>query len=127
MKITLKQILVVFLITSFTQLGQAQFFGGGDTLKEDTFVNLAEKLTPSVVTVAITFDPRMAPQNMQRDPFWDFFERFYGIPQGGPVSSEPRPVGTGFIIESTGLILTNNHVASAGAQLKVQLYKEKEY
>lgn len=100
----------------------------GDPLPANLFVELARVVNPSVVSVAAD----IRPQRMRRggfggrDPFFDLLEEFMG-PQGIPREQDdsPRdtaqPIGTGFIIDPDGLILTNNHVVEASNSLKVQL------
>ena len=60
-----------------------------------------------------------------RNPFDDFF--------GRPMPNDPnhdfkrRSLGSGFIIDSTGLIVTNNHVIEDADQIKVKLSDDTEY
>ena len=55
----------------------------------------------------------------------DFFERFFG----GQLPKEYRQnaLGTGFIIDPQGFILTNNHVVEQTEELKVRLSDQKEF
>jgi serine protease Do len=65
----------------------------------------------------------------------DLFDRFFG-PSGGGAGGRARPerpreqlvqaAGTGFIIDKSGLILTNNHVVEGASKIKVSLYGEDE-
>ena len=95
----------------------------------ESFAPLAERVTPAVVNVAVEFQQTAEgdqPFNPfgQESPFREFFERF-GIepPQGGPNGpGGPRGprrgqgVGSGFVIDDSGLIVTNNHVIEAAAE-----------
>ena len=97
-----------------------------DPLPANIFVELAKLVNPAVVSIATTA-PAMrmgAPGGNPRDPFWDFFEEFMG-PQRPREEETPKrnaqPIGTGFIIEEDGLIVTNYHVVDAAGVLKVQL------
>lgn len=59
------------------------------------------------------------------DPFRDFFERFFR--DQIPREYRQRSLGTGFIIDKEGYILTNNHVVEKTDEIKVRLANEKEY
>ncbi|MFZ0132379.1 MAG: DegQ family serine endoprotease [Desulfobacterales bacterium] len=60
----------------------------------------------------------------ERDPFRDFF----GAPEEGPSKEfKQRSLGSGFIIDKEGFIVTNNHVVEGADEIKVRLSNEKEY
>ncbi len=59
------------------------------------------------------------------DPFHDFFERFFG--NQIPREYRQKSLGTGFIIDKEGYILTNNHVVEKTDEIKVRLSNDKEY
>ena len=123
--------LVTFLITGFVfgfhpmpaaaKVG-AQGYPG-------SFAELIKKAGPSVVNIIAvkvmnTPDQGSSPFGME-DPLRDFFERFFG----GQLPQEYRQnaLGTGFIIDTEGFILTNNHVVEQTEELKVRLSDEKEF
>lgn len=87
-------------------------------LKEESVViDVAEKASPSVVTVTIK-TPRQ--RIFSFSPFGGFQEGF----QGGETSD----IGSGFVISSDGLIVTNKHVVSnTGGTYKVVTKDDKEY
>jgi serine protease Do len=61
----------------------------------------------------------------EKNPFGDFFGPFSeGNPPGG---FEQRGVGSGFVMNREGYILTNNHVVEDAGQIKVKLSNGKEY
>jgi len=61
----------------------------------------------------------------EEDPFKDFFERFFGeMPQQ---ELKQRSLGSGFIIDKDGYILTNNHVVERATEISVRLLNHKEY
>lgn len=100
-----------------------------DPLPANLFVELAKKMNPIVVNISTTTRPQRAfpgPQGRGggRDPFWDFFEEFMG-PQGSRPEAQPaQSIGTGFVIDADGLILTNNHVVEQADEIKVQFANE---
>jgi serine protease Do len=105
------------------------------TLAPDTFANIAQKYSPAVVNISTqkTFkgDSRReffgpGPMPSPRDPFWDFFEKF--MPEI-PHPRTQRSLGTGFIIDPKGLIITNDHVIKNADKIKVKMAGQdgKEY
>jgi serine protease Do len=97
------------------------------------FVALAKKMKPLVVNVSTTqvSDSRGAGQEFgspfgDDDQFNDFWRRFFGEPTPrGP--QRQRSLGSGFIIDSDGSILTNNHVVENATKIMVKLSDDQEY
>jgi serine protease Do len=100
------------------------------------FVSLAKKLKPIVVNISTTTQVSEgrgggAPQEFgspfgEEDPFNDFWRRFFG----GPMPRGPqrqRSLGSGFIIDGDGSILTNNHVVENASKIVVKLDDDQEY
>lgn len=87
-------------------------------LKEESVViNVAEQVSPSVVTVSVETPQRRI---LEFSPFGGFTQRI----QGG----EPQDIGSGFIVSADGLIVTNKHVVSeSDASYKVITKDNKEY
>ncbi len=91
----------------------------------DSFADLAAKLLPTVVNIA-TSQTLKAPPRAQMpnvppgSPLEDLFKNFLG-----PDGEKPRHVtslGSGFIIDPAGFIVTNNHVIDNSDQVMVTLY-----
>jgi len=99
----------------------------------DSFADLAERLLPSVVNIATTQKverkgeaPAM-PQFPPGSPFEEFFKEFFDRQQRG--GQRPRSVsslGSGFVIDPAGLIVTNNHVIDGAEEIKVILNDDTE-
>lgn len=96
------------------------------------FVNLAKKIKPIVVNISTTqVSEGRGPQEFaspfgEDDPFNEFWRRFFG----GPLPRGPqrqRSLGSGFIIDSDGSILTNNHVVENASKIVVKLSDDQEY
>ncbi|OGM08680.1 hypothetical protein A2W13_03300 [Candidatus Woesebacteria bacterium RBG_16_36_11] len=87
-------------------------------LTEDSVViDVVKKVSPSVVTVQIQTQARRV---LQFNPFEGFSQQI----QGG----QPQDIGSGFIVTSDGLIVTNKHVVSdTTASYKVITSDNKEY
>ena len=90
----------------------------------DSFADLAGKLLPSVVNISTSQTLKAPPQNAMPQlppgsPLEDLFKNFLG-----PKSNTPRHVtslGSGFIIDPSGYIVTNNHVIEDSDQITVSL------
>lgn len=87
-----------------------------------SFADLAKKVQPAVVNIATTkivrrrFSP--FPRFGPNDPFDDFFDRFF---DGAPREQKQNSLGSGFIINKEGYILTNNHVVERADEVVVHL------
>ena len=86
--------------------------------EESIVVDVAKKVSPSVVTVSVQTPQRRV---LQFNPFGGGFSQSI---QGG----KPQDIGTGFIVASDGLIVTNKHVVSdTTATYQVITSNEKTY
>lgn len=104
-----------------------------------SFAEVAQRVTPAVVNVAVTPNdgsgqghPRVAlPQIPKDSPMHDFFERFFdgrsGMPEGFEVPRQVQGQGSGFIIDEEGHVVTNNHVIAQDAEVQVILNDGSKY
>src|SRR5438067_4321867 len=104
-----------------------------------TWRDVAKAVTPAVVNIRT--ESRQRTQDLS-DFFGgggggdqdDLLQRFFGQGGGGqgqqqrqrPRDQVVQAAGTGFIIDKSGLILTNNHVVEGATKIEVSLYGEDE-
>ena len=98
--------------------------------KADTpssFADLAEKLMPSVVNISTT-QTVVTRQNQfpfefpPGSPFEDMFKDF-----GTPEKRQAMALGSGFIINSNGTVITNNHVIKGADDILVRVGGDRDY
>jgi serine protease Do len=102
----------------------------------DSFADLAERLLPSVVNISTTQtlkNPEKGldmPQFPPGSPFEDFFKNFMDKHGGNNPDATPRratALGSGFIIDPSGLLVTNNHVIADADEITAILQDGQAY
>tara|TARA_A100001011_G_scaffold396533_1_gene494638 strand:- start:571 stop:1977 length:1407 start_codon:yes stop_codon:yes gene_type:complete len=117
----IKVILITFVLSFSLQLSSfSQNIPG-------SFADLAERLMPSVVnistTTTITTQSNPFPfQFPPGSPFEDMFKEF-----GAPQERKSAALGSGFIIDEKGIVVTNNHVISDAEDIIVRVNGDKEF
>ena len=107
------------------------------------FADLVEKANPAVVNIRTTEKVTVRQGGMipgmpgLDEEQAEFFRRFFGIPLPTPKQQQPnrkpqqeeqnRGVGSGFVIESNGYILTNAHVVEGATTIYVTLPDKREF
>ena len=93
----------------------------------ESFADLAEKLSPSVVNISTTTvveqKSRQMPSFPPGSPFEDFFKQF-DKPEN---KRRAQSLGSGFIIDKTGYVITNNHVIDNAEKIMVILYDDTSF
>lgn len=116
-----KLLLAVFFLVSFNAWGQSAAL--------PDFAGLVEKEGPAVVNISTTQTIHQAGSPFagipQDDPFFEFFRRF--APPEGPREYQAKSLGSGFIINSDGYILTNAHVVDGADEVTVRLTDKREF
>jgi len=93
-----------------------------------SFADLAERLMPSVVNISTTqtvvtrSNPFPGFQFPPGSPFEDMFKEF-----GTPQERQTSALGSGFIIDAEGIVVTNNHVIQDAEDIIVRVDGDKEF
>jgi Do/DeqQ family serine protease len=83
---------------------------------------LVERVKGSVVTIRSS---KVIPRVVSEDPMMQFFRDRFGL-GGAPARRETeRSLGSGFVVNKAGIILTNNHVVAGADEVWVQLSDER--
>ena len=93
----------------------------------NSFADLAEKLMPSVVNISSTQTIKSTAnpfpfQFPPGSPFEDMFKEF-----NKPAERKATALGSGFIIDKKGIVVTNNHVIQGADDIIVSVNGSKEY
>jgi len=113
-----------FLILTFLSF-PAQIVYSKNT--PSSFADLAEKLMPSVVNISSTQTIKSTGnpfpfQFPPGSPFEDMFKEF-----NQPTERKATALGSGFIIDKTGIVVTNNHVIQGAEDILISVNGSKEY
>ena len=117
----IKKLLIGFFALTFVMQANAKDMPG-------SFADLAERLMPSVVNISTTTtvttntNPFPGFQFPPGSPFEDMFKEF-----GTPEKRKSYALGSGFIIDEKGIVITNNHVIQDAEDIVVTVNGEKEY
>lgn len=103
---------------------------GARGLPPTNFSDIAEQQGLAVVNISVegmvkTSAQARGPQLDPNDPFYEFFRRFQA-PQA-PSDTPTRGTGSGFIVKSDGVVLTNAHVVADANEVTVKLRDKREF
>ena len=112
--------------------GRPTLVSATPSLRPGSFAELAKQADPAVVNISTTQvvkHPQMGgpkPRSPFEDFFGDeFFDKFFG--DGPKREFRSQSLGSGFIINKEGFIITNNHVIENAEEIIVKLSSGKEY
>ena len=113
-------ILILILTFNFSYYSNAQSV-------PESFDDLAEKLMPSVVNISTTQTVVSNSNSLPftfppGSPFEDMFKEF-----GTPQERKSSALGSGFIIDEKGIVVTNNHVIQGAEDIVVRVNGDEEY
>jgi serine protease Do len=131
-------LIAAFFFFSRAPIPEAQSAASFSSDWHQVFVALSKKIVPSVVnisTLSTVKSPFMqgGSDDMMRRFFNDFFRQYRG--RGPDSDDEESPsmklpkamsLGTGFVIDASGLILTNNHVIADADEIKINFTEAKD-
>jgi len=105
-----------------------------DPLRRSVVVETVEKVAPAVVGVfAEKTVAEPSPFRSYGDnPFFDPFSPFFGTPparrgEKPETHREPVSMGSGVIVDASGIVITNEHVIAAGDSIRIQLSDNREF
>ncbi len=119
--------LALLVTTVSAPLSVAQAQGAPTQHGPESVADLAEGLLDAVVNISTSQnvkndDQAVMPQVPEGSPFQDFFDEFFKGGKGGEGNERQRKVeslGSGFVIDPSGFIVTNNHVIEGADDIEV--------
>ena len=109
----------ILILTALVLLaGSTSLFAQADPASEPSVLAVA-KVLPAVVNI----NTERVLKRTVRDPFEDFYAQFFGYNRVRPreIRQTLQSLGSGFIIDPAGYIITNQHVVERAADLKIHV------
>jgi serine protease Do len=109
----------ILILTALLLLtGSTSLFSQADPASEPSVLAVA-KVLPAVVNI----NTERVLKRTVRDPFEDFYAQFFGYNRVRPreIRQTLQSLGSGFIIDPAGYIITNQHVVERAADLKIHV------
>lgn len=113
--------LLVSSVLAVPALAQDRVIPASPSQLRLSYAPIVQRVQPAVVNV---YAAKAAPRNpMLDDPM---FRRFFGVPGNQPEQMQ-RSLGSGVMVDSSGLVVTNNHVIEGADQVKISLSDKREF
>jgi serine protease Do len=125
----IKALLTALVITAMTVISLQP---AAARVTPGSFAELVKELGPAVVNVATVQtvkqrSSRRAPKVPEGMPFEEFWEQFRDRFEQEEEPRQARSLGSGFIIDKSGIVITNNHVVEEADEISVALADGTEY
>ncbi len=94
----------------------------------ESFADLAEASLPAVVNISTTQSVTASerPQLPPGTPFEDFFKDFFERNREGQQPQQSSSLGSGFLIDPSGIVVTNNHVIADADEIVIRFHDDTE-
>ncbi|HEV3410579.1 MAG TPA: trypsin-like peptidase domain-containing protein, partial [Chthoniobacterales bacterium] len=108
----------LLLLALATALALPTSRGQGDPASEPTVLAVA-KVLPAIVNI----NTERIVRRRVRDPFEDFWSQYFGYyqPRSREIRQTVQSLGSGFLVDPAGYIVTNQHVVERAADLKIEV------
>lgn len=116
-------VLLIAAAAAFPAQAQDRRVPSSPTELKLSYAPIVQRTQPAVVNV-------YAGKTVQnRNPLLDdpIFRRFFGVPGNQRPEQMQRSLGSGVMVDASGLVVTNNHVIEGADQVKVSLADKREF
>ncbi len=86
-----------------------------------SFADLVDRVKPAVVSVQVQSTARMHLSEFGQPPFGPEFPFFFGEPNDGRPAPMQQSLGSGFVVDPAGYIVTNYHVIDGAENINITL------
>jgi len=97
------------------------------------FAAITSQNGPAVVNISVVHGKGKGGLDLEDldedSPYYEFFKRFGGVPNGGGMRPQPpaQGMGSGFVVSPDGYIVTNAHVVDGASEVTVKLTDRREF